>query len=472
MPLFSIFLLLVAAYFVYRQRSRNSTLVMALEDVQQEQVRAFNFLDGLGNQLQKSQSPGSMHRFMVEGLVQVLGCDGAALHLLDGVRGELVPMVISASCPVFTEVPSSILQGSSSLADRLNYLRLQPIPSSHPIYGEVIQGQRTFWIENLAQHPGFKGPREAAAYQIEILAAPLIYAEKAIGLLLAARQLPGRPFTANDRAVFESLARQSSFALGSAMVHREANEKRRLDAELRTASEFQRILLPAKAPDFAGYTFAAANFPARIVSGDYFDYVHVDDHHLGVAIADVAGKGVPASLIMATCRSVLRTRATGELSPARVLSVVNRQIFPDIREDMFITMTYLVLDAGSGRLLLSRAGHRPALIHRHATGQIEPVAPVGLAVGIDNGEVFERVISDRECHLESGDAMLLFTDGLTEALNPAGDEYGGDRLNRVLQNFASQSAEAIVAGICEDVRSFAGGEAQSDDITLIAIKKG
>jgi len=93
---------------------------------------------------------------------------------------------------------------------------------------------------------------------------------------------------------------------------------------------------------------------------------------------------------------------------------------------MFITMTYLVLDAGSGRLLLSRAGHRPALIHRHVTGQIEPVAPIGLAVGIDDGDVFERVICDRECHLDSGDVMLLYTDGLTEALNPAGEEYGGN----------------------------------------------
>ena len=155
-----------------------------------------------------------------------------------------------------------------------------------------------------------------------------------------------------------------------------------------------------------------------------------------------------------------------------MLSVVNRQIFPDIREDMFITMTYLVLDAGTGRLLLSRAGHRPSLIYRGATGEVEQISPVGLAVGIDDGDVFERIISDRECQLESGDAMLLYTDGLTEALNSDGDEYGSDRLNGILQECASQSAETIVARICEDVRGFAGSEAQSDDITLIAIKKG
>jgi sigma-B regulation protein RsbU (phosphoserine phosphatase) len=472
MPIFLCVLLLVCAYFLYRQSLRSGSLTTALEDVQQEQVRAFDFLDGLGNQLQKSQSPASMHRFMVEGLVQVLGCDGAALLILDHNRGELVPMMISAACPLFIEVPEALHQGSAGQPERLNYLRLQTISGSHPIFGEALHRQRSLWIENLARHPQFSGSREAAAYQVELLIAPLLYAEKVIGVLIAARQLPSRPFTHNDRSVFESLARQSSFALGSAMVHREAHEKRRLDAELRTASEFQRILLPAKAPAFLGYSIAAANFPAMIVSGDYYDYVAVDDQHLGVAIADVAGKGVPASLIMATCRSVLRTRATGELSPARVLSVVNRQIFPDIREDMFITMTYLVLDAGSGRLLMSRAGHRPALIYRKASGTVEPVAPVGLAVGIDNGEVFERVISDRECHLETGDAMLLYTDGLTEAINSSGEEYGGERLNQILHRFASQPAEAIIAGICEDVRGFSGSEAQSDDITLIAIKKG
>ena len=256
-----------------------------------------------------------MHRFMVDGLVQVLGCDGGSLHLLDGNRGELVPMMISSGCPVFMEIPAELLQGSSGLAERLNYLRLQTIPSNHPLYGDAVQRPGNIWIENLARHPGFKGSPEAAAYQIELLASPLLYGEKTIGLLIAARQLPGRPFTPNDRAVFESLARQSSFALGSAMVHREANEKKRLEAELRTASEVQRILLPATAPALEGYTIAAANFPAMIVSGDYYDYVPVDDKHLGVAIADVSGKGVPASLIMATCRSVLRTRAAGELVP-------------------------------------------------------------------------------------------------------------------------------------------------------------
>ncbi|MBU6302712.1 MAG: SpoIIE family protein phosphatase [Verrucomicrobia bacterium] len=465
-------LLLVSAYLLFRQTVRNGSLAHALEDVQKEQVRAFDFLDGLGNQLQKSQSTATMHRFMVEGLVQVLECDGAALHILDPARAELVPMMISPACPLLFEVPAPLLSGSAGQAERLNYLRLQTIPVSHPVYGEALRHHHSLWLNNLAEHPRFSGAPDASAFQVELLIAPLVYAEKIIGLLTAARQRPGRPFNQNDRSVFESLTRQSSFALGSAMVHREASEKRRLDAELRTASEFQRILLPAKAPEFRGYTIAAASFPAMIVSGDYYDYVSVDDRHLGVAIADVAGKGVPASLIMATCRSVLRTRAAGELSPARVLSVVNRQIFPDIREDMFITMTYLVLDAETGHLLISRAGHRPALIHRKATGLVEPVAPVGLAVGIDDGDVFERVITDRECLLEPGDTMLLYTDGLTEAVNAAGEEYGGERLGQSLQLRASEPVESIMTGICEDVRGFAGSEAQSDDITLIVIKKG
>jgi sigma-B regulation protein RsbU (phosphoserine phosphatase) len=135
-------------------------------------------------------------------------------------------------------------------------------------------------------------------------------------------------------------------------------------------------------------------------------------------------------------------------------------------------MTYLVLDAETGHLLISRAGHRPALIHRKATGLVEPVAPVGLAVGIDDGDVFERVITDRECLLEPGDTMLLYTDGLTEAVNAAGEEYGGERLGQSLQLRASEPVESIMTGICEDVRGFAGSEAQSDDITLIVIKKG
>jgi sigma-B regulation protein RsbU (phosphoserine phosphatase) len=466
-------LLAVASYRLFREREKSRALSRSLGERHAAQERAFGFIEGLGNHLQKNPSPAAMHRYVVDGLADALRCPGAALYLHDATRQELAPAAISPDCPLFLEFPSGFPETPPSPSERLNYLRLQTIPDSHPVYGDIVRRPGTLCVDDLAVHPAFAGPEGPAPWHhVSVLAAPLVHAEKTIGMALACRPTDGAGFSADDRTLFESLARQCAFALGSGMLHREAQEKRLLEAELRTASEFQRILFPARAPEFPGYTLAGANFPARIVSGDAFDYVPVDGEHLGVSIADVAGKGFPAALIMASCRSVLRTRAAGEASPAKVLSVVNRQIFPDIREDLFITLLYGILEAGTGRVLLARAGHRAALVFRAADRTLESLAPAGLAVGIDSGDVFDRVIRDQECVLASGDILLLYTDGVTEATAPDGQEYGSERLEATLRAHAADPVEAIVAAVCRSVREFTGDAPQSDDITLIAIKKG
>src|SRR5205823_3067562 len=154
----------------------------------------------------------------------------------------------------------------------------------------------------------------------------------------------GAPFSPSDFVVFKSIAEQSAFALYNAIIYSEANEKKRLDHDLQIARDIQRILLPSEAPDVRGFEIGGINLPARQVSGDYFDYIKVDEERLGVAIADVSGKGIPASLIMAMCRSVLRSEARQNSSPAEVLRKVNRELYPDIKEDMFISMAYVIVD--------------------------------------------------------------------------------------------------------------------------------
>ena len=150
------------------------------------------------------------------------------------------------------------------------------------------------------------------------------------------------PFSPSDFLVFQSIVEQSAFALYNAVVYSEASEKRRIDRDLDVARDIQRILLPNAAPAFEGFEIAGLNIPASQVSGDYYDYIALDDQSLGIAIADVSGKGVPASLIMAMCRSVLRSVARSSQSAAAVLHELNRQLYPDIKEDIFISMAYLI----------------------------------------------------------------------------------------------------------------------------------
>src|SRR5207302_3404911 len=175
------------------------------------------------------------------------------------------------------------------------------------------------------------------------------------------------------------------------------------------------------------FEISGINVPARQVSGDYFDYIKVDEERLGVAIADVSGKGVPASLIMAICRSVLRSQAAQNVSPAEVLRKVNRQLYPDIKEDMFISMAYLILDHARGGVTMARAGHDAPLLYKRASETIEPLKTPGMVVGIDSGDVFDRLTADVAVPLESDDSILLYTDGITEALDDEGNEFGLER---------------------------------------------
>src|SRR5437764_4457436 len=188
------------------------------------------------------------------------------------------------------------------------------------------------------------------------MAASLSYGKQDLGVLAVANGPVGAPFSQGDFIVFKSIAEQSAFALYNAIIYSMANEKKRLDHDLEIARDIQRILLPAEAPAINGFQISGINVPARQVSGDYFDYIRVDEGRLGVAIADVSGKGVPASLIMAIYPSVLRTEFARNPSPAEVLRKVNRHLYPDSKADKFISMAYFIINQQHGAVTVGRAG--------------------------------------------------------------------------------------------------------------------
>jgi len=249
------------------------------------------------------------------------------------------------------------------------------------------------------------------------------------------------------------------------------SEQRALEQDLNLAARIQAGLLPKRGFSAAGWNVAYHYEPAGQVSGDYFDYIKVDDERLGVAIADVSGKGIPASLIMAICRSVLRSQAIGNPSPADVLQKVNRQLYPDIKEDMFISMAYLVLDHARSAVTLARAGHDAPLLYRAKSKTVEQLKTPGMVVGIDSGDVFDRLTTDVAVELEAGDCILLYTDGITEALDNEGNEFGLERTTAAFRSSAKEGAQAMVNRLIDDLRNFVGSTPQNDDITLITIRK-
>jgi len=245
-------------------------------------------------------------------------------------------------------------------------------------------------------------------------------------------------------------------------------EKQRLQQELDIAQEIQAALLPQRTPDLPGYALRAYYRPAQQVGGDYYDFLPLDGQALGLVVADVAGKGVPGSLGMAMARSVLRSQASSRLGPQETLRRTNATLLPDLRSGMFITMAYGVLNLARHELHYASAGHNPALHWRPGQG-LRWLAPQGMALGIAGGGQY--YVEEQALALEPGDLVLFYTDGVTEALDPHGGEYGEERLAASFLKHGSAGPDGAVEGMLADLAAFTLGAAQADDITLVLLRR-
>jgi sigma-B regulation protein RsbU (phosphoserine phosphatase) len=465
----SVFGWIITSWFLVK---RIRSLERSHEEIQVEETLVFDFLHGLGEAFRETIRPQELHRLIVEGATRVLDANGGALYVTDRTGGKLTPAFISKGCPPLVDVPPSILQRAAATPIALeSFLRLHPVSPGEGLIGRVWQTGQSVCLTEFSEAPELAKLHGSTFGSASIMAASLRYGNQDLGVLALAQGPTGPAFSQGDFVVFKSISEQSAFALYNAIIYSMANEKKRLDHDLEIARDIQRILLPSEAPAINGFQISGLNVPARQVSGDYFDYIQVDEERLGVAIADVSGKGVPASLIMAICRSVLRAEAARNPSPADVLRKVNRQLYPDIKEDMFISMAYLILDHQRDAVTLARAGHDAPLLYKQQSQMVTPLKPPGMVVGIDSGSVFDRLTTDFAVPLERNDCLVLYTDGVTETLNAEGDEFGLERMMQSVRASATNGASAIVKKIIEDVRTFTGSVPQNDDITLIAIRK-
>ncbi|MFV0414975.1 MAG: PP2C family protein-serine/threonine phosphatase [Chthoniobacterales bacterium] len=452
---------------VYKRRVARIEKLRA--DLRTEETQVFDFLRGLGEAFSGTVRATELHRLIVEGAVDILDAHGGCLYLVDKSNTKLVPAFISKACPPLVEIPPHIRAQAESVPTAIDsFIKLHNINHGEELLGEVWQKGEIVLLDEEKIRASEKLHFQETH---SIIVAPLIYRKKTLAVLAVATGGMGRFFTSEDLVPFQAIAEQSAFALFNEAIYSEASEKRRLDSDLRTARDIQAILLPSSDPELAGYEVSGTNIPARQVSGDYYDYIRIDESRVGIAIADVSGKGVAASLIMAMCRSVTRSQAQNIFSPAEVLRRVNRQLYPDIKEDMFISMAYLILNCDNGEIVMARAGHDPPFKYRASDTAVEEIKPPGLALGIDSGRVFDRMCEDFSFQLDSGDCLLLYTDGAVEALDSKGLEFSAPRLTQGLQTVAAQGAATVVKHLTDDLKDFIGNSLQYDDITLIAICK-
>jgi serine phosphatase RsbU (regulator of sigma subunit)/anti-sigma regulatory factor (Ser/Thr protein kinase) len=300
------------------------------------------------------------------------------------------------------------------------------------------------------------------------LVVPLIANGELIGLLNVGRRLSDQDFSADDRRLLETLAAQAAPAVRVGQLVREQQaelrERDRLEQELAVAQLIQQNFLPKELPLLDGWQVAAYYRAARAVGGDFYDFIDLADGRLGLVIGDVTDKGVPAAMVMAATRSVLRASAQRLIEPGDVLARVNDNLCPDIPENMFVTCFYGVLDPASGHLRYANAGHNLPLWH--AGGESGDLRATGMPLGLLPGMQYE----ERETTLADGATVLLYSDGLIEAHDSAREMFGTERATPLLR--ADHESSAVIDELLAALDGFTGSELeQEDDITLVVLRR-
>ena len=300
-----------------------------------------------------------------------------------------------------------------------------------------------------------------------LVAVPMLVMGDVLGVMLVEEADKSHHLRDRRLELITGIAQQAGLAVQNDRLLQERAQRERLERELQFAHELQEAFMPSGLPHLPGWELAATWQAAREVGGDFYDFFELPDGKLGLVIADVADKGMPAALFMSLTRTLVRAAALEAASPAGVLARVNDLLVPDAQDGMFVTAFYAVLSLQTGQLAYARAGHNPPLLLRPRTGEEEWLRTEGMVLGVLEGIHFgERIVA-----LEPGDVLVFYTDGVTEAFSPGGDIYGEGRLQAAIEAAADTPAQAMLEAICASVSDFVGDNPPSDDLTLMVLRR-
>jgi len=293
--------------------------------------------------------------------------------------------------------------------------------------------------------------------------------EKRIGVLYLDSREKGTLLSVSTKAALETLATEAAVAIENARLYRETMEKAKMEQEMRIAAEIQQALLPRMARAGSFFTAAAASLPCRSIGGDFYDYVDLQDGALGFALGDVAGKGPPAELLSAMMQGIFAAQAASNDSPSQTISRVNLALYRRGIESRFVTLMYGAMKP-DGNLTYCNAGHNPPLIiaPSDTTQKVRRLECGGPIVGLFDAATFE----EETVKLNPGDWLIVFSDGVSEAMSASGDEYGEGRIVTLVEGNKSLEPQQLLEALFADVRDFTRGAPQSDDITAMVLRYG
>jgi sigma-B regulation protein RsbU (phosphoserine phosphatase) len=326
------------------------------------------------------------------------------------------------------------------------------------IVEDLESSDPTQWFPEWIQAEGFRGHAVV----------PMVVEEHSIGVLIINDREP-RAFQADEIRFLQLMANQAAIALESARLHVEEIERQRLEQEMAIGRDIQLSLLPKTPPVIPGWELGMRYKAARHVGGDFYDFYLFpdDDKKIGFLIGDVSGKGVPAALFMAMCRTMIRTTALAGRSPAQALIKANELILKDSQADLFLSVVCASLNTDTGRLTYSNAGHSRPMLIRAGSQEVQDLT----ARGVIMGEFDTIDLEEREVEIHPGDLILLYTDGVTDTINEQQEAFGEKRLKAILTADGNNSVEALLDSILQSLEEFRGNANPEDDITIVVARR-
>lgn len=381
----------------------------------------------------------------------VMGAEASSLFLLNKETGKL-------ECEVALGEVGSVIKEKFALN------------IGEGIAGWCVQNEKPIIVPDAGRDSRFdkKMDEETGFKTRSILAVPLKVRNKLIGVAEVINPVQGKEFSQDDLDLFSTFGRQVALAIENARLHKSSLEKQKIEQQLDAARIIQESFMPQTAPTSKENRFevAAKSIAATAIGGDFYDFAQFEEDTLGVFIGDVSGKGIPAALYMARLVSDFRFHTQLSREPEETIKTINNLLVERGRRGMFVTLQYTILDIATGRATIITGGHLPALCLRAKSQRCEILNDEG---GIPLGILPDAIFPATTIQMQHGDYLVFFTDGITEAKNPAGKQYTLERVVTFLEN-QWENADQIVDGLISNINEFAADARQHDDITLVVLK--
>ncbi len=462
------FVLAVGGAYMYFRWQKQRRIC---DQLLQEKEVIFGFVHDVGEVFAESEhiEPDLLLKRVLYYALRTTRASSGAIYLVDPNGESLTARAITGVFPpLISDLNGSLDTAVSKSKHIENFVRTRVIHKGEGLIGTVADLGTPLLITDAECDP--RVPRHQLDFLRihSVVLVPMRFHQSVLGVLSVVNRVDGKPFLETDMNLLQALADQASAAVYYAGLRDSLDEKKRMDHDLSLARQIQYSLLPKNLPKIEGVEIAAFNQPAREIGGDYYDVITIDDKHIGIAIADVSGKSVGGAMLMSVCRSVLRAQAPGFISPADLLRSVNRAMSNDISEDMFVTMLYMVLHLDTRKLVVARAGHEKPLVVRQ-DHSIEFVESTGVAIGLIDPDIFDHALSEQSVYLKPGDVVVAYTDGITEAMNAAKEEWGMDSFIEACSLASSEGAHSLLNNVRQRIQRFVSDDPQYDDMTLLAL---